>query len=79
MSLLSDVLRENREHYLMATRASGVGGPAGVSPLGERPGMSSRAAGGRAWDNPTGRAHIFAVGAFILLTFLHVAAENRTA
>ena len=62
----------------MATRSTGIGGPAGTSPLGDRPGMTNRV-GGRAWDNPMGRAHVFAVGAFVLLVFLHVAAENRTA
>ena len=63
----------------MATRSSGIGGPAGVAALGDRPGMSGGSGSGRAWDNPAGRAHVFAVGAFLALVFLHIAAENRTA
>lgn len=75
---LADIFAENRERYDMAARGSGIGGPAGVSPLGDRPGMTNTT-GTRAWDNPMGRAHVFAVGAFVVLVFLHIAAENRTA
>lgn len=62
----------------MATRSAGIGGPAGTAALGDRPGMSGSVSG-RPWDTPTGRAHVFALVAFVGLVFLHIAAENRTA
>ena len=78
MRALADIFGENRERYTMASRSAGIGGPAGTAAIGDRPGMSG-GAGVRAWDSPTGRAHVFAVAAFLGLVFLHIASENRTA
>lgn len=63
----------------MARSMAGIGGPAGVNPIGDRPGTTTMGASARAWNTPAGRAHVFALGAFALLVVLHVAAENRTA
>ena len=61
----------------MARNMAGIGGTAGTNPVGDRPGTTTLRSGQRAWDTPAGRAHVFALGAFGLIVFLHLAAENR--
>lgn len=75
----ADIYRANRERYDMARGQAGIGGPAGTNPIGDRPGTTTTGAGVSLWNTPVGRAHIYAVGAFALMVFLHVAAENRFA
>ena len=56
-----------------------VGGIAGVTPLGDRPGTTS-ALNATGWKGtPAGRARVFAAGAFATLVFLHLAAAHRFA
>lgn len=58
-------------------RTSAVGGPAGVTALGDRPGTTT-AIGVSSWKGTAaGRARMFAIGAFLIFTFVHVAAEAR--
>jgi len=75
--LIEDIFRENKERYDMATRA--VGGQPGVTPLGDRPGTTSVPQVSSWTGTAAGRARLFAVGAFLMFTFVHVAAEARFA
>ena len=74
---LADIYAENKERYQMASRA--VGGAAGVTPLGDRPGTTSVPQVTSWTGTPAGRARLFAIGAFLMFTFVHVAAEARFA
>lgn len=75
-STLGDVFRANRERFVMG-RA--VGGQAGVTPLGDRPGTTTDAQVSSWKGTAAGRARAFAIGAFLIFTFVHVAAEARFA
>lgn len=62
----------------MATRAAGpVGGQPGTVPIGDRPGTTSQVHLSSWAGTPAGRARGFAIGAFFIFTFVHVAAEAR--
>ena len=69
---IGDVFARNRERYDMA-----VGGIAGVTPLGDRPGTTTVPQVHSWAGTPAGRARLFAIGAFLMFTFVHVAAEAR--
>lgn len=60
----------------MANRGTG---PAGVTPLGDRPGTTTQVNASSWKGTAAGRARVFAVGAFLIFTFVHVAAEARFA
>lgn len=59
--------------------AKAVGGPAGTTPLGDRPGTSASPRISSWAGTAAGRARLFAVGGFAFFVFVHVAAENRFA
>lgn len=69
---LGDILTEG-DHQM----ASAVGGIAGVTPLGDRPGTTTAMSVGSWSGTPAGRARLFAAGFFVTLVFFHVAAANR--
>jgi hypothetical protein len=71
---LGDIYAANRKRYDMG-RA--VGGMAGVTSLGERPGTTSVPQVSSWTGTAAGRARVFAVGAFLIFTFVHIAAEAR--
>ena len=73
---LGDLYARNRSTM---GRAAGIGGTAGTNPIGDRPGTTTLGGHAPAWQTPAGRAHYLAAGAFALIVFLHLAAENRTA
>ena len=52
---------------------------AGVTPLGDRPGTTTVPQIHTWTGTAAGRARVFAVGAFLIFTFVHVAAEARYA
>lgn len=53
--------------------------PAGTTPLGDRPGTTTQI-NAQSWKGTAaGRARAFAIGAFLIFTFVHVAAEARFA
>ncbi len=56
-----------------------VGGQIGTVPVGDRPGTTTLASASGHWSTPVGRAHLIAIGLFVGIVFLHVAAENRFA
>ena len=59
--------------------ARAVGGMAGVTPLGDRPGTTTAITASGWKGTPAGRARILALTAFGLLVFMHLAAEHRFA
>lgn len=59
--------------------ARGGSGPAGVTPLGDRPGTTTQTNVSNWKGTAAGRARAFAVGAFLIFTFVHLAAEARFA
>lgn len=63
----------------MAQRGTaGIGGPGGTNPIGDRPGTTTLGGTGAGmWSTPAGRAQVIAVGCFVAIIFLHMAAENR--
>ena len=76
MATIGDVYSQNRGR--MARGIAGIGGTAGTNPVGDRPGTTTLAGRASSWQTPVGRAHYFALGAFGLIVFLHLAAESRT-
>lgn len=58
-------------------RAQAVGGPAGVTALGDRPGTTTAPSVSSWKGTAAGRARAFALGAFFIFAFVHVAAEAR--
>lgn len=61
----------------MPPTATPMRGGAGTTPIGDRPGTTTAASAGNMAQTAAGRAHLFAIGAFVLIVFLHMAAENR--
>jgi hypothetical protein len=72
---IGGIFAENKERYDMASRA--VGGMSGVTSLGDRPGTTSVPQVHSWTGTAAGRARVFAIGAFLMFTFVHVAAEAR--
>jgi hypothetical protein len=72
---LGEIFAQNKERYDMASRA--VGGVAGVTPIGDRPGTTTVPRVSSWTGTAAGRARTFAIGAFLMFTFVHVAAEAR--
>lgn len=70
---LAEIFAENKEQYM----ARAVGGMAGVTPIGDRPGTTTVPHISSWTGTAAGRARVFAIGAFLMFTFVHVAAEAR--
>ncbi len=74
---IGEIFAANKERYDVASRA--VGGMAGVTPLGDRPGTTTAPKVHTWTGTAAGRARVFAIAAFLTFTFVHVAAEARYA
>lgn len=63
----------------MARGQSAVGGAAGVTALGDRPGTTTAPSVSSWKGTAAGRARAIAIGAFFVFAFVHIAAEARYA
>lgn len=71
-----EILAINRKAYGMRT-PSAVGGPAGTTPLGDRPGTTSTHPAATWSGTAAGRARLIALSMFGIFTLIHMAAEAR--
>lgn len=73
MKTLGDVYKQNRDKM----RGGPMAGGPGTTPLGDRPGTTT-VNQIESWSGtPAGAARIIAAVAFLMFTFVHVAAEAR--